>query len=157
MNIGWTFPDGTYNPPSSRQAGNLDCSGYTRMVYGFHMGIPLAAGEDTSGTGVPRKSRHMVEYMPGVLIDRTDGAGPPAADQLQPGDLLLFNADSGDDAATGTADHVGIYLGSDAGGKRRFLSSRKTVNGPTMADLGGASLLDGFGTYARRLYAVRRI
>ncbi|MFF9047485.1 NlpC/P60 family protein [Streptomyces parvulus] len=157
MHSGWTFPDGTYTGPSDRQAGNLDCSGYTRMVYGHHMGVPLAAGQDTSGTRLPRKSRDMAEYAPGVRVARTDGGGPPAAEQLQPGDLVLFNADSGDDTETATADHVGIYLGEDTAGGRRFLSSRKTANGPTMSDLGGASLLDGTGTYARTLHTVHRV
>ncbi|MDF6043760.1 C40 family peptidase [Streptomyces sp. JH14] len=158
MNVGWTFPGGDYTGPSAKQAGNLDCSGYTRMVYGYHMGVPMAAGEDTSATRLPRKSRHMVDYAPGVRVDRTaDGTTPPAAAQLQPGDLVLFNADSGDDNPTVTVDHVGIYLGKDADGKRRFLSSRKTGNGPTMADLGGASLLDGTGTYATHLHTVHRI
>ncbi|WP_141309621.1 NlpC/P60 family protein [Streptomyces spinoverrucosus] len=157
MNVGWTFPDGAYTGPSSKQVGNLDCSGYTRMVYGYHMGVPMAAGQDTSGTRIPRKSRDMAEHAPGVRIDRTDGTNPPAAALLQPGDLVLFNADSGDDTPTVTVDHVGIYLGKDTAGKRRFLSSRKTINGPTMSDLGGASLLDGTGTYATRLHTVHRI
>lgn len=157
MNVGWTFPDGTYTGPSSKQVGNLDCSGYTRMVYGYHMGVPLAAGADTSGQRIPRNSRYIVDYAPGVVVDRTDGTNPPAATQLQAGDLVLFNADSSDDKVSPTVDHVGIYLGRDAAGKRRFLSSRKTVNGPTMSDLGGASLLDGTGTYATSLHTVRRI
>ncbi|WP_394430261.1 NlpC/P60 family protein [Streptomyces sp. SGAir0957] len=157
MGIGWTFPDGAYTGPSSKQTGNLDCSGYTRMVYGHHLGVPMAAGADTSGTRLPRKSRDMAEYAPGVRIDRTDGTNPPAAALLQPGDLVLFNADSGDDTVTATVDHVGVYLGEDAAGKRRFLSSRKTGNGPTMADLGGASLLDGTGVYARKLHTVHRL
>ncbi|GGL79587.1 hypothetical protein GCM10010129_24070 [Streptomyces fumigatiscleroticus] len=158
MGIGWTFDDGGYTGPSGKQVGNLDCSGYTRMVYGYHMGVPMAAGADTSGLRMPRASRHMADHAPGVRVDRTDGTNPPAAALLQPGDLVLFNADSGDDTtATATVDHVGIYLGEDAAGKRRFLSSRKTVNGPTMADLGGASLLDGTGTYARTLHTVHRV
>ncbi|WP_141355873.1 NlpC/P60 family protein [Streptomyces sp. 6-11-2] len=159
MDVGWTFPDGAYTGPSSKQVGNLDCSGYTRMVYGYHMGVPMAAKADTSGTRIPRQSRDMADHTPGVLIDRTDGVRPPAANLLQPGDLVLFNADSGDDGdlRTATVDHVGIYLGRDAAGKRRFLSSRKTVNGPTMADLAGASLLDGTGLYAESLHTVRRV
>ncbi|MFJ4846327.1 NlpC/P60 family protein [Streptomyces sp. NPDC088733] len=157
MNTGWTFPDGTHTGPSAKQVGNLDCSGYTRMVYGYHMGVPLAAGEDTSHSRIPRQSRSMADYAPGVRIDRTDGTNPPAAEGLQPGDLVLFNADSGDDTTTPTVDHVGIYLGKDTDGGRRFLSSRKTINGPTMSDLGGASLLDGTGTYARALHTVHRI
>ncbi|WP_328494353.1 C40 family peptidase [Streptomyces sp. NBC_00414] len=157
MNTGWTFPDGVHTGPSTRQVGNLDCSGYTRMVYGYHMGVPMASGQDTSGTRLPRRSRDMAEYSPGVRIARTDGTAPPAALQIQPGDLVLFNADSGDDNETATVDHVGIHLGEDTAGQRRFLSSRKTANGPTMADLGGASLLDGTGAYARTLHTVRRI
>ncbi|MFG2732385.1 NlpC/P60 family protein [Streptomyces canus] len=157
MKVGWTFPDGTYRGPSSKQVGNLDCSGYTRMVYGYHLGVPLAAEEDTSGTRIPRKSRHIADYAPGVVVDRATGATPPTAALLQPGDLVLFNADSGDDEVSVTVDHVGIYLGLDDGGRRRFVSSRKTANGPTMSDLGGASLLDGLGTYAKTLHTVRRI
>ncbi|WP_369035986.1 hypothetical protein [Streptomyces adonidis] len=157
MNVGWTFDDGTHTGPSSKQIGNLDCSGYVRIVYGYHLGVPLAAGEDTTGLRIPRKSRHMADHTPGVRIDRTDGTNPPAAALLQPGDLVLFNADSGDDNPTVTVDHVGIHLGLDAGGKRRFLSSRKTVNGPTMSDLGGASLLDGTGTYTTTLHTVHRV
>ncbi|MFJ1895853.1 NlpC/P60 family protein [Streptomyces sp. NPDC088115] len=157
MGIGWTFDDGAHTGPSSNQVGNLDCSGYTRMVYGYHMGVPLAAGEDTSRLRIPRRSGEMADYSPGVRIDRTNGTNPPAATLLQPGDLVLFNADSGDDNPTATVDHVGIYLGVDAAGKRRFFSSRKTGNGPTMADLAGASLLDGTGTYATKLHTVHRI
>ncbi|QIQ05574.1 NlpC/P60 family protein [Streptomyces liangshanensis] len=157
MDIGWTFEDGVHTGPSSKQVGHLDCSGYTRMVYGYHMGVPLAAGQDTSRLRIPRQSRHMADYLPGVRVDRTDGAGPPAAALLQAGDLVLFNADSGDDNPTATVDHVGIYLGGDAAGRRCFLSSRKTANGPTMAGLGGASLLDGTGTYARTLHTVHRV
>ncbi|MFF4760200.1 NlpC/P60 family protein [Streptomyces sp. NPDC001292] len=138
---------------------NLDCSGYTRMVYGYHMGVPMAAKADTSGNRIPRQSRDMADHTPGVLIDRTDGVRPPAATLLQPGDLVLFNAGSGDDGdpQTATVDHVGIHLGGDAAGKRRFLSSRKTVNGPTMAHLAGASPLDGTGLYAESLHTVRRV
>ncbi|MFJ2788564.1 MULTISPECIES: NlpC/P60 family protein [unclassified Streptomyces] len=157
MNTGWTFPDGTYTGPSSKQVGNLDCSGYTRIVFGYHHRVPLAAGADTSRTRLPRKSRDMVDHSPGVRIDQVTGSTPPAATLLQPGDLVLFNADSGDDNTTVTVDHVGIYLGKDANGARRFLSSRKTGNGPTMADLAGSSTLDGTGTYAKKLHTVHRL
>ncbi|WP_435972605.1 NlpC/P60 family protein [Streptomyces sp. Qhu_M48] len=157
MNSGWTFPDGTHTGPSSKQVGNLDCSGYIRMVFGHHHQVPLAAGADTSGTRLPRRSRDMVEYAPGARIDQATGGTPPTAALLQPGDLVLFNADSGDDKATVTVDHVGIYLGRDANGDRRFLSSRKTGNGPTMADLAGPSTLDGTGTYATKLHTVHRV
>ncbi|MFG3281442.1 NlpC/P60 family protein [Streptomyces sp. NPDC048111] len=162
MNRAWTFPDGTTVPASSKQVGNLDCSGYVRMVYGHHMGVPLSARADGAGSRLPRKSRDMVDGAPGARIDQAVAKPftPPAATLLQPGDLLLFNADSTDDEPrtdTLTIDHVGIYLGRDDRGNRRFLSSRKTGNGPTMSDLGGASVLEGSGVYARTLHTVHRL
>ncbi|MFC8389755.1 hypothetical protein [Streptomyces sp. NPDC057238] len=115
------------------------------------------SGADEKRQRLPRKSRDMADCAPGVRVDRTDGTAPPAATLLQPGDLVLFHADSGDDQQTATADHVGIHLGEDAAGQRRSLSGRRTVDGPAMADLGGASPLDGTGTYARTLHTVHRI
>lgn len=54
----------------------------------------MAAEEDTSGTRIPRRSRHIADYGPGVVVDRANGTTPPAAALLQPGDLVLFSADS---------------------------------------------------------------
>ena len=54
-------------------------------------------------------------------------------------------------------DHVGMYLGVDIAGARRFISSRKTANGPTLADTGGRSILNGTGTFARGFRAARRL
>jgi hypothetical protein len=54
-------------------------------------------------------------------------------------------------------DHVGMYLGPDEGGHHRFISSRKTHNGPTLGDEGGRSILDGTGDYARSFRAARRL
>jgi hypothetical protein len=67
---------------------------------------------------------------------------------------VFFDADPGDGARI---DHVGIYLGVDAGGRHRFVSSRKGINGPTLGDYRGASLLDGAGLYARAFRASRRL
>ncbi len=119
--------------------------------------MPTCLLEGPARVHEPSAGPSPTDYAPGARIDQTNGTAPPAAQQLQPGDLLLFNADSGDDTVTATVDHVGIYLGTDAAGKRRFLSSRKTGNGPTMSDLGGASLLDGTGTYAQKLHTVHRV
>ncbi|MFJ5531746.1 hypothetical protein [Streptomyces sp. NPDC093261] len=77
MDVGWTFDDGIHTGPSSRQVGNLDCSGYTRMVYGYHMGVPMAAAQDTSKERLPRKSRDMADYAPGGA-DRPDRRHQPA-------------------------------------------------------------------------------
>ena len=74
--------------------------------------------------------------------------------RLQPGDLVFFDADAGDGPQV---DHVGIYLGPDTGGHHRFLSSRKSANGPTLGDTSGKSLLDGTGLYAKSFRAARRL
>lgn len=154
MGLAWKFPDGTSAPaPSAQWHNNLDCSGYVRMVYGHHMGVPLTAKEDTTGTVLPRRARDMAAHAPGVLIAHEE-AQAPALTGIQTGDLVLFDADTGDGTAV---DHVGIHIGTDQHGNRRFLSSRKTSNGPTMADLGGPSVLDGTGLYARTLRTVHRI
>src|SRR5213076_1977899 len=115
-----------------------DCSGFVRMVYGYRSGYPLETGEPT-GLALPRRAVMMAESGPGVRLPA--GVGPP-----QLGDLVFFDADPGDGPQV---DHVGIYVGPDSHGRHRFLSSRKTANGPTLGDLGGASLLDGGGLYAR--------
>nr|MBA2556149.1 hypothetical protein [Chloroflexota bacterium] len=45
-------------------------------------------------------------------------------------------------------DHDGIYVGLDGAGHARFVSSRRTADGPTIGDAGGASVLDGSGYWA---------
>ena len=67
---------------------------------------------------------------------------------------MFFDA-SDDDGAE--IDHVGLYLGPDTAGHKRFISSRKSANGPTMGDYRGASLLDGTGLYARSFRSTRRL
>ncbi|MFF8606598.1 hypothetical protein ACF06X_11720 [Streptomyces sp. NPDC015346] len=169
LGIPWTFPTKTVS--ATEPVGTLDCSGYVRMVYGFHLGVPMGAYGDTSGIRLPRTSRDMVDHCPGVRIAQATlppaTFAPPAAPLLQPGDLVLFNADLDDDTKDDPAtaederflvvDHVGIYLGVDSRGARRFLSSRKTCDGPTMGDVAGASTLDGTGTYAKNLHTVHRV
>ena len=72
---------------------------------------------------------------------------------LLPGDLVFFDASTDDGAQI---DHVGIFVGQDQAGHYRFISSRKTPNGPTLGDLGARSVLDGTGFYAAAFRAVRR-
>ncbi|MFE4913673.1 C40 family peptidase [Streptomyces sp. NPDC056652] len=155
MGLPWTFPVGGTNPAPEDDSwhDNLDCSGYIRMVYGHHSGVPLAAGDDPTRSALPRRSHDQSLRSPGVTLARAVGQ-PPATSQLLPGDLLFFDAEASE---SGEIDHVGIYLGTDHADRRRFLSSRKTPDGPTMADLGGPSTLDGDGLYARTLRTVHRI
>jgi hypothetical protein len=48
-------------------------------------------------------------------------------------------------------------MGKDVAGHPRFISSRKTADGPTFGDVGGRSTLDGTGLYASSLRAFRRL
>jgi cell wall-associated NlpC family hydrolase len=90
----------------------------------------------------------------GVSITFAPGAAATAHEGLQAGDLVFFDADPEDGAAI---DHVGMYLGRDERGHRRFISSRKGANGPTLGDVRGASILDGPGLYAKGFRSARRL
>jgi hypothetical protein len=74
--------------------------------------------------------------------------------KLGVGDLVFFDADESDGTQI---DHVGVFLGLDAGNHDRFISSRKGANGPTLGDYKGKSILDGTGLFARSFRAVRRL
>jgi len=97
-----------------------------------------------------------MQYVDGAPPVR-DGAGlrvgPDTRDysRLQPGDLLFFTATSA------RVSQVGIYLGIDDEGHRRVLAGRKSADGPTFGDDGGASTLDGTGGYARTFRAAKRL
>ncbi len=72
--------------------------------------------------------------------------------------LPFFDADTNDGPQI---DHVGMYIGKDARGDYRFVSSRKTVNGPTFgmdSNLGGKSILSCASNWywPARFRAVRR-
>ena len=142
--------DGVADVPEVAQAGALDCSGYVRMVFGRRLGHPLSLAPD--GVRLPRRAVQMHTGGPGTLV--ASGAGRPDLAALLPGDLVLFDASTDDGTAV---DHVGIHLGRDSAGRPRFVSSRKTVDGPTLGDVGGRSTLDGTGLYATTLRAVRRL
>jgi cell wall-associated NlpC family hydrolase len=151
LGIAWTY--GTVvDQPEQAELGALDCSGFVRMVFGYRLGMPMSLGP-AGASSLPRKALDQFAAGPGVLL-----AGPESAsrslDALRPGDLVFFDAS----AADGTAiDHVGIYLGLDTHGHHRFLSSRRSADGPTMGDTQGASILDGTGLWARSLRGIRRI
>jgi hypothetical protein len=155
IGVGWTYPNGevrTFPHGSITTNGGLDCSGFVRMVYGRNMGIPMSFNLNYDGLNLPRRSADMGPSGPGVLIANSTGS-PPATTGLQIGDYLGFALS---DSTDGELTHSGIYLGLDTGGNPRFISSRKVCNGPTMSDLGGASTLNGTGTYATGLRTIRR-
>lgn len=133
-----------------------------RMVWGYrhHLpdsgygdSVPLARGPG-DGNQLPRRAVEMYDNATGlVLVEDTDQQVTDF-DHLDIGDLVFFDGSTDDGDAI---DHVGMYLGLDALGNRRFVSSRKTDNGPTFSDRGGASVLNGDGHYARAFRAVRRL
>jgi NlpC/P60 family len=140
------------DPPEPDEARSLDCSGFVRMVFGRRFGVPLGLEPD-GGRSLPRRSADQAVEAPGVVLVAEPGGGA-ALDRLQPGDLVFFDADDDDGAGV---DHVGIYLGLDAGGHHRFVSSRRSADGPTSGDVDGPSLLDGAGLYARSFRSSRRL
>jgi hypothetical protein len=160
LGLPWTYPDGSVDRPRADMLHSVDCSGYVRLLWGYRLGIPLAHGP--SDVALPRRAVQMEGSTFGVTIiapvaAADAGAGPPAPprlDRLQAGDLVFFDADPGDGPAV---DHVGLYLGRDGAGHARFISSRKSPNGPTMGDQHGASILDGVGLYARAFRSARRL
>ncbi|MFJ7155303.1 hypothetical protein ACIQUQ_10210 [Streptomyces sp. NPDC101118] len=142
---------------------NLDCSGYVRMVYGYHMGIPMVHSNNFGNGNLPRTSADQNKWGPGVTVIDSVDVRPSSLAGLRIGDVVFFDATgSKDDPETpdGKVDHTGIYMGRDQHGDHRFASSRRTPNGPTMADLGATSILNkktsGKELYPDSLRRVRR-
>jgi cell wall-associated NlpC family hydrolase len=153
LGVDWTFADGARREPDPVRYGTVDCSGFVRLVYGFRAGYPLIPTNER-GPGLPRRARAMSENGPGVTLLPDTGAIPPDLGVLQAGDLLFFDLDK---TADGRTDHVAIYLGRDESGGHRFVSSRVRADGPTLGDLGGTSLLDDGGYYARSFRSAKRL
>ncbi|WP_086559402.1 hypothetical protein [Streptomyces africanus] len=151
----WVFANGETQTAGVGEAGCLDCSGFVRMIYGFHMGIPMVRNLNIDGTVLPRQTKDIGPSGPGIIVAQATGAAPPLTN-IQIGDVPHFDATSGGGETEGQLDHNGIYLGTDSLGQPRFINSRKTPQGPTFGDLGGASRLDGAGTYATSLRLIRR-
>ncbi|HET6280981.1 MAG TPA: NlpC/P60 family protein, partial [Polyangia bacterium] len=154
LGVPWTYRDGTFDRPESRQLRSLDCSGFMRMIWGYRAGMPLGPVDVTDGSVIPRRVVQMSQANLGVtIITNARAALASELAKLQAGDLVFFDADPADGPG---ADHVGMVLGLDTGGHLRFISSRKGANGPTLGDTRGASILDGQGLYARSFDLARR-
>lgn len=151
LGITWTYESGV-DEPEADQIGALDCSGFVRMVVGRRLGIPLTL--DPDGLALPRRSVQMAASAPGVVVVSDTGTRATDTSALRPGDLVFFDVSTNDGS---DIDHVGIYLGKDSAGVPRFVSSRKTANGPTMGDTGGRSTLSGTGFYASGWRSARRL
>lgn len=151
LGVSWAYPTYT-DSPETEEYGALDCSGYVRMVFGYRGGFPLASPPD--GVGLPRISYQQESEAPGRMIIKNRNKQAEVSEELQPGDLVFFDATEDDND---TIDHVGIYLGIDSTGKARFISSRRTPNGPTMGDEAAWSVISGSGYYARAFRSARRL
>jgi cell wall-associated NlpC family hydrolase len=152
LGLRWTYPDGAADQAKPERLHSLDCSGYIRMIWGYRNGVPLAPA--LSATALSRRAVQMDASTFGVTIIANGEVAGAALERLQPGDLVFFDADPLDGPAI---DHVGTALGRDEAGHPRFISSRKSPDGPTLGDLHGASLLDGPGLYARAFRSARRL
>jgi hypothetical protein len=145
---------GSVDKPELSQVGSLDCSGFQRMVWGYRGGLPLEGSQlDPTGSAIPRRAYQIAYGAPGIVIAPDTGQQITNLNQLQVGDLVFHDASTNDGTQI---DHLGIFLGMDSEGHYRFISSRKTANGPTMGDVGGRSILDGNGLYAASSRAIRR-
>lgn len=151
LGIPWSYDTGV-DEPETEQIGSLDCSGFVRMVFGYRGGLPVSI--DPDGESIPRRSFQILDTAPGVITTPNNGEQVTDLSRLIPGDLVYFDASIDDGEQI---DHVGIYLGADTSGNYRFLSSRKTPNGPTMGDTSAKSILNGSGYYASAFRAVRRL
>lgn len=149
----------TYSGPDFAEGAEfkcLDCSGYVRMVYGYRLGLPMRLSA-IDGLSIPRTSSAISTGALGALIVPNTGTQITDFSKLVPGDIVFFDADtSNPDENEGQIDHVGIYMGADINGDHRFVSSRKSSDGPTFSDLGGPSILNGNGLYARTFRSIRR-
>ncbi|GAA0924459.1 NlpC/P60 family protein [Virgisporangium aurantiacum] len=153
LGIQYQFSDGGRSQPQADRNGDLDCSGFVRIVYGYRLGYPVRS-QNTAGAGLPRRAFAMSQFGPGVAIAADKGTQVRDFNRMQNGDLVFFNLDPSDGTQ---ADHSGIYLGVDDAGHHRFLSSRSKANGPTFGDFGGPAILDGGGHFATKFRTVRRL
>ena len=157
-----TYAEGRVDPPEADEFRCLDCSGFMRMIWGYRQNtaglgrasIPLCYRPSAGRAAIPRRSYQIYASGPGVIVIKNMHAQVIDLSPLAIGDLVFFDRDTKDGPRL---DHVGMYLGPDEGGHHRFISSRKTHNGPTLGDEGGRSILDGTRDYARSFRAARRL
>jgi hypothetical protein len=162
LGLEWVYPE-QVDKPEKRQRHCLDCSGFIRMVWGyrrhlpgnnFPTTVPLCLKPQKLRRAIPRRAFEICKAAPGVVVVPNTKVQIKDFSQLGIGDLVFFDADDSDGTQI---DHVGMYLGLDAGNHYRFISSRKGANGPTLGDYQGKSILDGTGLYARSFRSVRRL
>lgn len=116
--LGITF-DG--DAPDMAKTGKLSPQGLTRLIYGpAGLGLPLAE------IPVDLVSQYTESTAPGVSVIDTETYMPSGhmIAALQMGDILGFSS-----GGTHATHHIGIYLGPDSLGARRFISMRADKDG----------------------------
>lgn len=165
LGIDWHYPneDPPIDKPEKKEFRCLDCSGYIRMIWGYRHNfagsgyidrIPLSRRITSDLSAIPRRSWEICDAGPGIIIIPNRDRQVTDLTQMEIGDLVFFDADTEDG---NRIDHLGMYIGIDRKGQHRFISSRKSLNGPTFRDNDkGKSVLDEC-IYGRRFRAVRRL
>jgi hypothetical protein len=167
LGITWDYKNETPPVKPKSKIHSLDCSGFIRMVWGYRHNflgsgytdnIPLAPKCSPNSDAIPRRSVDMYKKAPGIVIILDQGTQVSKSDfeKLRIGDLVFFDGHTEDKEPKGVIDHVGIFMGLD-GNEHRFISSRKKINGPTMSDCYGKSVLNGDGHFAKAFRAARRL
>jgi hypothetical protein len=153
--LGITQKYGTVaDAPEPLQKGSMDCSGYMRMVWGYRAGLPLDGPNSVaSSAAIPRRAFQIQAAAPGIVLVPDTQKQATEFKYLNIGDIVFFDANANDGRQI---DHNGMYMGRDSRGHYRFISSRKTADGPTLGDIGGVSILDGHGLYAKSFRSIRR-
>jgi hypothetical protein len=121
---------------------------------GYVDSVPLCLSPRADHSAIPRRAFEICDSAPGVIVIANSGVQVTDFSRLAVGDLVFFDAATDDGTQI---DHVGTYFGVDSGGNYRFVSSRKTIDGPTLGDTAGRSTLNGSGLYARSYRASRRL
>ena len=155
---------------SAERLGAVDCSGFMRLVYGYRGGIPMMYNPDPQAPNslFPRRSFQIWENCIGKVVMDGYTFGMNNADekldQINIGDLVVFDADSSSQVEIGRVDHIGMYIGVDDDQNMRFLHSRRSGNrGPTFSgDQNGKSIINNDGTnnylyYAKAFKGARRL
>jgi cell wall-associated NlpC family hydrolase len=176
VTINYTTPWVKTDAPEANENLSLDCSGFMRMIWGVRNNsagsytdglVPLSIDKngawDNSNNTMTRTSYAMYANSPGVVVITHSGAAATGQiSKLNIGDLVFFDDNIG--TASSQINHVGMYIGQwtkpgTSSVYARFISSRTAINGPTMGDYSGASLLNYSATskYTKTFCAARRL
>lgn len=187
LGVAWDPPDAGVRSPDPTLLGELDCSGYVRLVWGARSNftykgasssVPLSL--DAFAGMLPRRSSQQYVSGPGKVIvpfrlvppggAATNGGTPTSAEvsALAAGDLVFFDTscDYGVSNPSCSADpsvaigHVGMFLGKDTASNLRFLSGRASSDGPTIGNVSAWSIVNAATAsswFAKRFRAARRL